>query len=80
MKEIQIGDTVVLTAKVPEGVIYPFAIEGAEAVVNAIHPGKDYPYQLIFPGDHVVDPRGCVTIVRDPALLFNRDEIELKEG
>lgn len=78
MREIKVGDTVVLTAKVPPSEIYPFAVEGAEGTVIAIQPGREYPYQLVFHGNYAVDPRGCATIVKDPTLLFEQDEIELK--
>lgn len=81
MSEINEGDTVVLTDKVPSSEIYPFATEGAEGVVLSINPMPDrYPYQIQFAGDHVVDPRGCPAIVRNPTLLFERDEITLKES
>lgn len=81
MCEINEGDTIVLTANVPSSEVYPFAVEGAEGVVLSINPmAQDpYPYQIQFAGDHAVDPYGCPTIVRNPTLLFGRDEITLKE-
>lgn len=78
MSEIKVGDTVVLTAKVPDSDVYPFAVEGAEGTVIAIQPGREYPYQVVFHGEHAIDPRGLPTVLRDIALLFEQDEIELK--
>ena len=78
MGEIKVGDKVVLTNKVPASEIYPFAAEGAEGTVIAVHPGRSYPYQVVFHGEHVIDPHGCPAILRDVALLFEQDEIELK--
>lgn len=80
MEGIEVGDVVVLINKVPESRIYPFAKEGAVGVVIGIaHQARDYPFQVMFPGEHTVDPMGHSSVVLDPALLFNRDEIELKE-
>jgi hypothetical protein len=80
MNEINEGDTVIVTDKVLSSEVYPFVREGAEGVVLSINPmpRDPYPYQIQFAGDHVVDPHGCPTIVRNPTLLFGLDEITLK--
>lgn len=80
MSEIKVGDRVLLTVEAPASDVYPFAKEGAEGTVTAVQPSKDYLYSVEFEGDQVVDPHGCVAIVRSPVLLFDRNEIELKEG
>lgn len=78
MSKIKVGDTVVLTGAVPESTVYPWVKAGTEGVVTAIHPEKDYPYSVQFSGEFVVDPHGCPTISRNPTLLFELAEIELK--
>lgn len=79
MGEIKVGDKVALTAKVPDSDVYPFAVEGAEGTVIAVLPGHRYPYHVVFHGEHAIDPHGCPAILRDVALLFEQDEIELKK-
>lgn len=80
MKEADIkqGDKITVTSKVSESAIYPWVKEGVAGVVEHIFDRHPYPFQVKFEGDFVVDPRGCPTIVKDPLLLFERDEIELE--
>jgi hypothetical protein len=80
MSEIKAGDKVVLTDKVADSGVYTFVREGVEGTVTTVHDKyKDYPYSVVFEGEFVVDPHGCPTIVRNPNLLFDTDEIKLKE-
>jgi hypothetical protein len=76
--EIKAGDRVLMTEAAPVSDVYPWVKAGAEGLVTAVHPTKDYPYSVVFEGTHVVDPHGCPVIVKDPTLLFDRSEITLK--
>jgi len=76
--DIAVGDTVTLTSKVPESEVYPWVKAGTTGVIETVHTPHHYPYRVRFDGEFVVDPTGCPTIVKDPVLLFERDEIELE--
>lgn len=78
MEEIKAGDKVILTSDVPESGVYPFAVEGSEGLVVAVHPSKSYPYSVRFEGFRVVDPEGYPITVENPELLFDVNEIMKK--
>lgn len=80
MSEIKAGDIVVVTGAVEVSEVYPFVKEGAEGVVTHVHPSKTYPFSVVFEGTHAVDPHGCPVIVKDPILLFDHNEIALKDN
>jgi hypothetical protein len=73
---MQVGDQVVLTENVKVSEMYPWLKPGAAGVIECVtKQTDDYPYQVKFKGDFVVDPYGCPVIVRNPTMLFSREEI-----
>jgi hypothetical protein len=79
---MQVGDQVVLTENVKVSEMYPWLEPGAAGVIEGVLMTEkpEYPYQVRFTGDFVIDPYGCPVIARNPAFLFSSDEIKQVEG
>lgn len=75
------GDRIKLSEKVREhkSTVYPWVVAGAKGTIDYVFTSvdSDYPYRVKFEGDFVVDPDGCPAIVKNPLLLFSRNELEL---
>jgi hypothetical protein len=79
---MQVGDQVILNEVVKTSEMYPWLKSGTIGIIEAVlmTEKSEYPYQVRFTGDFVVDPYGCPTIARNPAFLFSIDELNEVEG